>query len=182
MSWGARIGAVSTGYLSLLSLWSVFAFAIFKAHEWRWWMSGIRFGDVRFESKLRGVALVDLYWIVIAWSWAIMTILFVWIWWSSGSATSSRGRGWYRSGRVRGACAARRAMGLLVGVGVLGYLVCALAFGAVMRMYLRRDVWARVVASTVVYNLAAADNVVARGDTVNALGEGFTDSLDIGGF
>ena len=49
-------------------------------------------------------------------------------------------------------------------------------------MYLRRDVWARVVASTVVYNLAAADNVVARGETANALGEGFADSLDIGGF
>ena len=63
-----------------------------------------------------------------------------------------------------------------------GYLACALAFGVVVRMYLRRDVWARVVASTVVHNLAAADNVVARGDTVNALGEGFADSLDIGGF
>jgi hypothetical protein len=32
-----------------------------------------------------------------------------------------------------------------------------------------------------VYNLAAADNVVARGDAVNALGEGFANSLDVAG-
>jgi hypothetical protein len=71
----------------------------------------------------------------------------------------------------------------LVGFAVvLGYLACALAFGVIVRMYLRRDVWARVAASTVVYNLAAADNVVARGEAVNALGEGFADSFDVGGF
>jgi hypothetical protein len=65
---------------------------------------------------------------------------------------------------------------------VAGYIVCALAFGVVVRLYLRRDVWARVVASLVIYNLSAADNVTARGEAVNALGEGFADSLDIGGF
>jgi hypothetical protein len=60
--------------------------------------------------------------------------------------------------------------------------LCALAFGVVVRLYLRRDVWARVVASSVVHNLAAADNVAARGEAANALGEGFADGLDIGGF
>jgi hypothetical protein len=64
----------------------------------------------------------------------------------------------------------------------IGYIACALAFGVVVRMYLRRDVWARVVVSSVVYNLAAADNVAARGEAANALGEGFADNFDIGGF
>jgi hypothetical protein len=73
-------------------------------------------------------------------------------------------------------------LGLIIFVLVLGYLACALAFGIVLRMYLRRDVWARVVASTVVYNLSAADNVVAKGAAASALGEGFADGLDIGGF
>ena len=36
--------------------------------------------------------------------------------------------------------------------------------------------------SVTVHNLAAADNVVARGDTVSALGEGFANSLDVTGF
>ena len=170
-------------FVTLISLWLPFGYAIYKANEWRWWVSGIRFGEVRFESKLTDIALIDLYWIVIGWSWAIMMVLFVWI-------LAVFGIG-YVVARVLGgtgpdafAALAENsvAMGSLIAVVVLGYLACALAFGVVMRMYLRRDVWARVAASTVVYNLAAADSVVARGDTVNALGEGFADSFDIGGF
>lgn len=180
---GPQIAAVSTGYFTLLSLWSVFGYAIYKAHEWRWWISGIRFGEVRFESKLRDVALVDLYWIVIGWSWAIMIVLFVWIMLVFGLGyLLARAVGGTGPDAFLALTQHAGAMALLVVVGVLGYLACALALGVVMRMYLRRDVWARVVASTVVYNLSAADNVVARGDTVNALGEGFTDGLDIGGF
>jgi hypothetical protein len=71
---------------------------------------------------------------------------------------------------------------VVLGLIVFGYVVAALAFGVVVRMYLRRDIWARVVASTVVHNLSAADNVSARGEAANALGEGFADGLDIGGF
>jgi uncharacterized membrane protein YjgN (DUF898 family) len=172
-----------TGYFTLLSLWSVFAYAIYKAHEWRWWVSGIRFGEVSFESKLRDVALVDLYWIVIGWSWAIMMALFVWIAVVFGLGfLLARAVGGTGPDAFLALTQHSGAMALLIAVGVLGYLACALALGAVMRMYLRRDIWARVAASTVVYNLAAADNVVARGDTVNALGEGFADSFDIGGF
>jgi uncharacterized membrane protein YjgN (DUF898 family) len=180
---GVQASAVATGYFTLLSLWAVFAFAIYKAHEWRWWLSGIRFGDVRFESKLSDIALVDLYWIVIGWSWAIMMALFVWIMLVFGFGyLLARALGGTGPDAFAALAEHAGAMALLVGVGVLGYLACALALGTVMRMYLRRDVWARVVASTVVYNLAAADDVVARGDTVNALGEGFADGLDIGGF
>ena len=170
-------------YTTLLSLWSVFGYAIYKANEWRWWVSGIRFGDVRFECKLSAVALVDLYWAVIGWSWAIMMVLFAWIMMVFGVGyLVARALG--GAGPEAFAALAQHsvAMGLLIAVFVLGYLACALALGVVMRMYLRRDVWARVVASTVVHNLAAADNVVARGEAVNALGEGFADSFDIGGF
>ena len=30
-----------------------FVYAAYKAVEWRWWLSGIRFGDVRLESAMR---------------------------------------------------------------------------------------------------------------------------------
>ena len=39
----------------------------FKAIEWRWWLSGIRFGGVRLESTLRAERLIGLYWKVIGW-------------------------------------------------------------------------------------------------------------------
>jgi len=138
---------------------------------------------VRLECKLGEVALVDLYWIVIGWSWAIMMVLFLWILAVFGIGyLVARALGGAGSEAFAALAQNSVAMGLLITVAVLGYLACALALGVVMRMYLRRDVWARIVASTVVHNLAAADNVVARGDAVNALGEGFADNFDIGGF
>ena len=167
---------------TLITIWTPFGYAIYKAYEWQWWVSGMRFGDVRFESKLPAIALVDLYWAVIGWSWLIMIVLFAWFFAVLGLAylyMSSKGAG----SEALAMIAQNAAMAGLIGFAVvLGYLACALAFGVIVRMYLRRDVWARVAASTVVYNLAAADNVVARGEAVNALGEGFADSFDVGGF
>jgi hypothetical protein len=64
----------------------------------------------------------------------------------------------------------------------LGYLVFALAVNVVMRVYLLRDLWVRVLASTIVHDIEAAANVSARGEMANALGEGFADGLDVAGF
>src|SRR6266545_1174035 len=44
-----------------------FIYGAFKAVEWRWWLSGIRFGGVRLESTMRRGALIGLYWKVIGW-------------------------------------------------------------------------------------------------------------------
>jgi hypothetical protein len=70
---------------------------------------------------------------------------------------------------------------LLVLAG-LGYLLFALAINVAMRVYLLRDLWVRVLVSTTVHNIEAAENVSARGELANALGEGFADGLDVAGF
>ena len=70
---------------------------------------------------------------------------------------------------------------VLIPIG-FGYVVCILAFWAVTRIYLIHDVWRRVAESVTAHDLAAADNVVAQGKLVGALGEGFADSLDVVGF
>src|SRR5450755_4240325 len=44
-----------------------FVYAAFKAVEWRWWLSGIRFGGVRLQSTMRRGALIGLYWKAIGW-------------------------------------------------------------------------------------------------------------------
>jgi uncharacterized membrane protein YjgN (DUF898 family) len=160
-------------------VWLPFAYAIYSAIEWRWWLSGIHFGAVRFESKLVGRALIGLYWSVIGWSWLILIVLFAWMIGVGGIVYAMFAKA---GGAGAEAAAAIAQSPLVVGLIVAGYLICALAFGVVVRIYLRRDVWARVVGSTVIHNLAAADNVIARGETANALGEGFADGLDIGGF
>jgi hypothetical protein len=70
---------------------------------------------------------------------------------------------------------------LLVLAGV-GYLAFVLALNVVMRVYLLRDLWVRVLVSVEVHGVEAADNVAARGELSNALGEGFADGLDVAGF
>jgi hypothetical protein len=70
---------------------------------------------------------------------------------------------------------------LLVFAGA-GYLAFALAINVVMRVYLLRDIWVRVLASTSVNGIEAAANVSARGDLATALGEGIADGLDVAGF
>jgi hypothetical protein len=52
----------------------------------------------------------------------------------------------------------------------------------VLRVYLLRDIWARIASSTTVYRLEAAANVAAKGDLADALGEGFAGNLDVVGF
>ena len=54
------------GVVALIAL--PFLYAAYKAIEWRWWVSGLRIGEVRFESTLPRKAFVDLYWKVIGWS------------------------------------------------------------------------------------------------------------------
>ncbi len=70
---------------------------------------------------------------------------------------------------------------LLVLAGI-GYLVFALALNVVIRVYLMRDLWVRVLESINIHGIEAAANVSARGELANALGEGFADGLDVAGF
>jgi uncharacterized membrane protein YjgN (DUF898 family) len=155
-----------------------FLYAMFKAIEWRWWLSGIRFGGVRLESSLSESALMSLYWKVIGWSVLL----------SGGLGACLFGCVALIAGINRTPVAKLFTPGNLQGsipilvVIVIGYLALILALNVVMRVYLLRDVWARVIASTAVYGLGAAANVAAEGELANALGEGFADGLDVAGF
>jgi uncharacterized membrane protein YjgN (DUF898 family) len=154
-----------------------FLYAYYKAVEWRWWISGIRFGGVRLQSALRSDALFDLYWKVIGWSMLLSTAFAIVI---GGFAALVAGAGHAVSG-----AAAPNALATsipLAIVTVIGYLALALGFSVVSRLYLSRDLWVRVLASTDVHGIEAAANVSARGELASALGEGFADGLDVAGF
>jgi len=71
---------------------------------------------------------------------------------------------------------------LFLGANLGNYLVLALCAGIVVRVYLVRGVWARVVTSVTARDLDGADNVRAEGTLASALGEGLADGLDIAGF
>jgi hypothetical protein len=85
----------------------------------------------------------------------------------------------FRKIAVSGSLAASIPLAVLTVAGYLGFV---LSLNVVMRIYLLRDLWARVVASVSVHGIEAAANVSARGELANALGEGFADGLDVAGF
>ena len=60
----------------------------------------------------------------------------------------------------------------LIVLTVIGYLALILALNVVMRVYLLRDVWARVLASTTVHGIEAAANVVCERRTGQCAGRG----------
>lgn len=160
----------------IVPLAAPFLYGTFKAIEWRWWLSGVRFGDVYFESALSRTALIGLYWKVVGWGLLLVIVFSAYL---AGVM--------YLIASVNHVPMTKlilpgQANIPLVALMAVGYLALILAMNVVMRMYLLRDVWARVVTSATVYNLEAAANVSAKGELANALGEGFADGLDVAGF
>lgn len=155
-----------------------FIYGAFKAVEWRWWLSGIRIGGVRLESQLPRSRLIDLYWKVIGWIFVLGLVFSVYLGLAAALAASIAGDGFaefFKSQEFS------KSIPLLV-LGGLGYLMFALAINVVLRVYLMRDLWVRVLESINIHGIETAANVSARGELANALGEGFADGLDVAGF
>jgi uncharacterized membrane protein YjgN (DUF898 family) len=159
-----------------------FVYAAFKAVEWRWWLSGIRIGGVRLESTMGRGALIGLYWKVIGWIVLLFVAFAAYLALCAFLLASMSGVP--LAAYFKQAATSHSPLALLpfIGLAVLGYLALALAINVVMRIYLLRDLWARVVSSTSVHGIEALANVSARGELANALGEGFADGLDVAGF
>ncbi len=165
-----------------------FVYAAFKAIEWRWWISGLRvggvyahkgdIGGVRARCQLETGAFIGLYWKVIGWSVLLFAIVLAWITGVVLGAIAISETGFAASEAEIVALMQHPAM---LAILAASYLLTALAFGLVVRLYLTHDVWERVVNATTVSNLEAAENVTGKGELAGSLGEGLADSLDVGG-
>src|ERR1700722_6716637 len=142
-----------------------FVYGAFKAVEWRWWLSGIRFGGVRLESTMRRSALIGLYWKYVGWIFLLGAVFIAYLALSAVVVASIDGMSLAQFSKPQ---VFLKSVPLLALAG-LGYLALALGINVVMRVYLLRDLWVRVLASTTVYNVQAAANVSALGDLANAL-------------
>jgi uncharacterized membrane protein YjgN (DUF898 family) len=175
---GKASSRVAGAVTLLMMVVAPFLYGVFKAIEWRWWLSGIRFGDVRFESGLLRGALVGLYWKVIGWFLLIVAAFVAYLF---GCAAVVAGVSQtpmakvFTPGNLQGSVP-------MIAAAAVGYLAFILALNVVLRVYLQRDLWVRLIGSTTVHHIEAAANVAVSGDLVSALGEGFADGLDVVGF
>ena len=154
-----------------------FLYAAFKAMEWRWWISGIRFGRVRLQSTLPRNALITLYWKTTGWFLLLSIGFGLYLFFCPALVGSVQGMSLDQS-FAPGALS--NSIPLLVMMG-FGYIVWLLALNIVVRVYLLRDAWTAIVNSTIVHGVEAAADVYVTGDLATALGEGFADGLDVAG-
>jgi uncharacterized membrane protein YjgN (DUF898 family) len=155
-----------------------FVYAAFKAIQYKWWIDGLRLGGVTLESKLRGGDLIGLYWMTIG--WVILTSFLLLPYFGIAAVVA---------GVIMGLPIDLALFSNpdlytsipFIALGAIGYFAWAMMLNIFMRLYLVRDLWARVVASIRVTNIEAAANVAAKGELANAIGEGFADGLDVGG-
>jgi uncharacterized membrane protein YjgN (DUF898 family) len=154
-----------------------FLFAWFRAIEWRWWLSGIRFGAVRFETTLPRDAFTGLYWRVIGGYMLASIAVGIYVGICTGIVGAISGA----FDQSAGPDALANSIPLLV-LCVIGYLGFILSLNVVIRVFLVRDLWATVLESLHVHNIGATANVAAKGELASALGEGFADGLDVAGF
>lgn len=154
-----------------------FFYAEFKARQWRWWLSGIRIGGVSLESKLPHDAFYGLYWKVIGWTMLLSMALGMYL--SACTAIVVKLGG----GSLEEVFTGDGINSIpLLALTVIGYFAMALAFNIVMRVYLQRDLWVKVLETTHVHAIETTANVRASGNLASALGEGFADGLDVAGF
>lgn len=150
-----------------------FLYASFRARQWRWWMSGLRLGDVRFASDLPSGALHKIYWAALGWALLLLVVF-----------------GALAAGLIGGAMAAYGTQDLMavtrrpaIAIAIIvAYVMVIFGMNVVMRLYLTHDVWRRVAQSVTVSGLHTAADVAARGEAADAIGEGLSDGLDVGGF
>ena len=110
-----------------------FLYGAFKAVEWRWWLSGLRFGGVRVESTMRRSELIGLYWKVIGWIVVLGVVFSLYLGLAAALVASMSGEAFAEFFQSQDFM---KSIPLLVLAG-LGYLAFALAMNVVIRVYPR---------------------------------------------
>ena len=171
----APVAAGVVGLVTFIWLFALpYIYGSFKAIEWRWWISGIRFGDVSFGSDLPSNGLYGLYWKIIGWYVLIVILFSIYMAVCLGLFVGF--------GDVAHLAARQKASYGMWVATIAGYLAIIIALNVALRVYLLRDLWTRAASSATVYRLEAVGNVAAKGDLADALGEGLAGSLDVVGF
>ncbi len=153
---------------------AVFLYGAYKSIQWKWWLEGVRIGEIRATSRLTLGALIGNYWKYIGVTFLLMLVMGV----LAGVGIFFMNRMGVNLHVVPGASPPA---GFIVAIAGF-YLFALLVMGVVWRIYFIQRVWKLIVGSLSLHGLDSAREVRAREGTANALGEGLIDSLDIIGF
>jgi uncharacterized membrane protein YjgN (DUF898 family) len=169
-----RIEAANVGpalaVVTLAATWSLLAgaalYPAFQAMVLRWWIAGLRFGDLTVTSHLRTGAVYSLYFRFMLIALAASVVMVV----GGGIAVAI----------VR---ALDGASGSVLGIALLiaGYAIVALAYSTIYQATVRWRLWKYGVESVELAGVEALDRVRAAGAVGSPVGEGLADALNVGG-
>lgn len=167
--------AWAAGFAVISITWSVIAIAAiypaFQAMVLRWWISGLRFGELSVTSHLRTGAVYALYW------------RFVWMSMLAGLAVGivgliAGGAVWGIS-VMAGQGASRELLQGAILIGV--YVIAALAYSTIYQATVKLRLWRQGFESAELANVEVLDRVRAAPASGSPVGEGFADALHVGG-
>ncbi len=162
--------------VAVLSIgWSVVALAVlypaFQAMVLRWWISGLRFGELSVTSQLRTRPVYAIYlrfmWIALA-AGVVLAI-------GAGIAFAIVGglELWLGKGKLTELLTTA----ILIGT----YVIIALAYSTIYQAAVKLRIWKAGFESIELSGLDALDRVKAVGAASSAVGEGLADALNVGG-
>ena len=155
--------------------WSVLAavllYPAYRAMVLRWWVSGLRLGDVTAVSRLRTGQVYGVYLRFVAYSMAFGLVAIILL----GIAMVAFGGLMLSFGKsVASELAA-------TGVGIATYVVIMLGYSVIYQATVSIRFWRLSFETTDLSGLRALDQVEARGAAGSPFGEGLADALDVGG-
>jgi len=169
-------GVAPAFVVAVLSIgWSVLALAVlypaFQAMALRWWISGLRFGDLAVASQLHTRAVYAIY---LRFMWiGLLAAIALGI--AVGIALAIIGgfELWFGKGKLAE---------LLTTVILIGsYAIVALAYSTIYQATVRLRLWKASFESIELSGLEVLGRVKAAGAPGSAVGEGLADALNVGG-
>jgi uncharacterized membrane protein YjgN (DUF898 family) len=165
---GAVVLAGLTGAWLLLSI--AILYPIFQAVVLRWWVSGLRFGDVAVRSRLGTMQVYAVYARFFAYA-ALFTM-------AAGTMVAVGALGLRK---ITGGLDSMHDEIITTILGLGAYVAIALGYSAIYQATVRLGLWRCVIESLDLSNLKALEQVAAAGEAASPVGEGLADALSVGG-
>jgi uncharacterized membrane protein YjgN (DUF898 family) len=138
----------------------------------RWWLSGLRFGEIAVTSRLRTTSIYAIYLRCVGQA-LLLSLVVV----AAGASIAALMRLLSVSLAIPGLTEGLSTMAL---VGF--YVITALTYSMVYQQTVKLGVWQLGVQSLDLAGLGALERVRARAVASSALGEGLVDALHVGGY
>ncbi len=161
--------AIAVANLSIM--FAVLLYPVFQAVVMRWWIEGLRIGDVAIGSQLSVGTIYYGYVRFVGWSLLFSLVVVI-----AGVIGAIALVG---LGLSFGSKQTTEIVGTIGAVGL--YVIVMLGYSTIYQVTAKLTLWRHAVESATIGNLAALTDVKAEGVPSSALGEGLADALNVGG-